>query len=74
MCIRDSYLAERERPAYEWDGKEGIASASPPKLSESPMDYGHYSNIGEDNDYVFKEILGLSQSEIDRLTEGQSLF
>ena len=38
------------------------------------MDYGDYSNIGEDNDYVFKEILGLSQSEIDRLTEGQSLF
>ena len=68
------YLAERERPAYEWDGKEGIASANPPKLSESPMDYGDYSNIGEDNDYVFKEILGLSQTEIDRLTESQSLF
>ena len=68
------YLAERERPAYEWDGKEGIAAANPPKLSESPMDYGDYSNIGEDNDYVFKEILGLSQTEIDRLTESQSLF
>jgi hypothetical protein len=38
------------------------------------MEFGHYSNIGEDNDYVFKEILGMSQSELDRLAENQSLF
>ena len=68
------YLADRERPAYEWESKEGIAAATPPKLSESPMDYGPYSNIGEDNDYIFKEVLGLSQTEVDRLTENQSLF
>jgi crotonobetainyl-CoA:carnitine CoA-transferase CaiB-like acyl-CoA transferase len=68
------YLADRERPAYEWDGKEGISAANPPKLSESPMDYGSYSNIGEDNDYVFKEVLGMSQAEVDRLTENQSLY
>ena len=68
------YLADRERPAYEWDSKEGIAAANPPKLSESPMEYGTYSNIGEDNDYIFKEVLGLSQIELDRLTENQSLF
>ena len=68
------YLANRERPAYEWEGKEGISVANPPKLSESPMDYGPYSNIGEDNDYVFKEVLGMSQSEVERLTENQSLY
>ena len=57
-----------------WEGMEGISSANPPKLSESPMDYGHYSNIGEDNDYVFKEILGMSDVEVQRLHENQSLF
>ena len=62
MCIRD-----REQ-------FEGIASANPPKMSETPMDFGHYSNIGEDNDYVFKEILGMSQSDVDKLTENQSLY
>jgi benzylsuccinate CoA-transferase BbsF subunit len=68
------YLADRGNPAYEWDKFEGIAAASPPKMSESPMDFGPYSNIGEDNDYVFKEILGMSQTEVDRFTENQSLY
>jgi crotonobetainyl-CoA:carnitine CoA-transferase CaiB-like acyl-CoA transferase len=68
------YLAERDRPAYEWETKEGISATNPPRLSESPLDFGHYSNVGGDNDYVFKEILGMSQSEIDRLTENQSLY
>ena len=68
------YLADRSKPAWEWEGGDGIAAGNPPKLSESPMEFGHYSNIGEDNDYVFKEILGMSQSELDRLTENRSLF
>jgi benzylsuccinate CoA-transferase BbsF subunit len=68
------YLADRGNPAYEWDKFEGIAAANPPKMSESQMDFGPYSNIGEDNDYVFKEILGMSQTEVDRFTENQSLY
>ena len=68
------YLADRAKPAWEWEVMEGIASANPPKMSESPMEFGHYSNIGEDNDYVFKEILGMSQKEVERLKEDQSLF
>ena len=68
------YLADRDKPAYEWEGGEAVASANPPKLSESPMEFGHYSNIGEDNDYVFKEVLGMSQAEVDRFTENQSLY
>ena len=68
------YLAERDRPAYEWETKDGLSATNPPRLSESPLEYGHYSNVGGDNDYVFKEILGMSQSEIDRLTENQSLY
>ena len=68
------YLADRGKPANEWEAGEAIASANPPKLSETPMDFGHYSNIGEDNDYVFKELLGMSQSEVIRLTDNQSLY
>ena len=68
------YLADRSRPAYEWEGGTGLAAANPPKLSESPMDFGYYSNIGEDNQYVFKEVLGMSDAEITRLTENQSLY
>ena len=68
------YLADRSKPAWEWEGGDGIAAGNPPKLSESPMEFGHYSNIGEDNDYVFKEILGMSDTEVQRLTEDQSLF
>ena len=68
------YLADRDRPASEWESGEAIASASPPKLSVSPMDFGHYSNIGEDNDYVFKELLGMSPSKVNRLTDNQSLY
>ena len=68
------YLADRSNPAYEWEQFEGIAAANPPKMSESPMDFGSYSNIGEDNDYVFKEILGMSQAELDRFTKNQSLY
>ena len=68
------YLADRGNPAYQWERLEGIAGANPPKMSETPMDFGHYSNIGEDNDYVFKEILGMSQVEVDRFTENQSLY
>ena len=68
------YLADRSNPAYEWEQFEGIAAANPPKMSESPMDFGSYSNIGEDNDYVFKEILGMSQAEVDRFTKNQSLY
>ena len=68
------YLADRSKPAYEWESGEGVASVAPPKLSESPMEFGHYSNIGEDNDHVFKDLLGMSQGEIDRFTENQSLY
>ena len=68
------YLADRSTPAYEWEGGEAIASANPPKLSQSPMEFGHYSNIGEDNDYVFKELLGMSDTDVTRFTENQSLY
>ena len=61
------YLAERGKVASEWEEGSGVGWASPAHLSETPMEYGHYSNIGEDNPYVFGELLGMEQAEISRL-------
>ena len=38
------------------------------------MEFGHYSNVGEDNDYVFREILGMPESEIESLMESGALY
>ena len=68
------YVAERGTPATEWERGEGIAWSSPARLSKTPMEFGDYSNIGEDNEYVFGELLGLPPSEIERLAEGGVIY
>lgn len=69
-----SYVAERGTPAWEWEHRDSLAWTSPVKLSETPMEFGHYSNVGEDNDYVFREILGIPDSQIEALMEDGSLY
>ena len=68
------YLAERGTPAAEWERGEGIAWNSPARLSKTPMEFGAYSNIGEDNKYVFGEVLGLPDAEIERLAEAGVIY
>ena len=68
------YVAERGTPAWEWEKRDSMAWTTPVKLSETPMEFGHYSNIGEDNDYVFQEVLGMSESEVRRLEENGALY
>ncbi len=68
------YVAQRGTPAYEWEEGESIASGSPVRMSETPLEFGHYSNIGEDNDYVFQEILGMPEPEVRRLEENGALY
>ena len=69
-----SYVAERGTPAWEWEKRDSLAWTTPARLSETPMEFGHYSNVGEDNGYVFREILGMSESEIESLMEDGSLY
>ena len=69
-----SYVAERGTPAWEWEKRDSLAWNSPAKLSETPMEFGPYSNVGEDNDYVFQEILGMPHSRIEALREDGSLY
>ena len=68
------YVAERGTPAWEWEKRDSLAWTTPARLSETPMEFGHYSNVGEDNDYVFREILGMSRSEIESLMESGALY
>ncbi len=68
------YVAQRGAPAWEWEKRDSLAWTTPVKLSDTPMEFGHYSNVGDDNDYVFREILGMSASEIESLTENGALY
>ena len=68
------YVAERGTPAWEWEKRDSLAWNTPVKFSETPMEFGHYSNVGEDNDYVFREILGMPESQIESLKEDGSLY
>jgi len=69
-----SYVTERGTPAWEWEQRDSLAWSSPVRLSETPMEFGPYSNVGEDNDYVFREILGMPESEIESLMERGALY
>ena len=69
-----SYVAERGTPAWEWEYRDSVAWSTPAHLSETPMEFGQYSNVGEDNDYVFREILGMPESRIEALKEDGSLY
>ena len=68
------YVAERGTPAWEWEKRDSLAWSSPVRLSETPMEFGPYSYVGEDNDYVFREILGMPESRIEALKEDGSLY
>lgn len=59
--------AERGVKATEWVEGESVSWSIPAKMSGTPIDFGKYSNIGEDNAYVFGELLGLTDREITEL-------
>ena len=46
-----------------------VAMDVPMRFSETPCQFGPTHRIGEDNDYVYGVVLGMSKEEIDRLTE-----
>ena len=68
------YEAHRGNPASEWVPGRGIGWTTPMRLSKTPAEFGHYSNVGEDNPYVLQELLGMSPAEIRRLTEEQVVY
>ena len=68
------YEAQRGTSAEHWKEGQGITWAVPVHLSQTPRRMGSYSNIGEDNGYVFRELLGLEQGEIDRLASEEVIY
>ncbi len=68
------YEAERGTAASQWKEGGSIAWSIPAHLSETPAELGHYSNIGEDNPYVFQELLGLPRQEFDRLCSDEVIY
>jgi len=41
----------------------------PAYLSDTPFGFGPMHKIGQDNDYVYGKLLGMSQAEIKKLTK-----
>lgn len=66
--------AERGVKATEWTEGESVSWSIPAKMSRTPIPFGKYSNIGEDNGYVFGELLGMPDSEIARLEEAGVIY
>ena len=59
--------AQRGVKAAEWTPGESVSWSIPAKMSETPIAFGQYRNIGDDNGYVFGDLLGLSDHEIAEL-------
>ncbi len=64
------YSANFEKPGIEWPvAGTTVTWKEPIYFSETPCLFGPMHKVGEDNDYVYGEILGMSQEEIKKLTE-----
>lgn len=68
------YTAERDVPAARWQAGTGTGWSSPLRLSGTPAEFGGYSNVGEDNDYVFGEMLAMPSDQIQKLTDDGVLY
>jgi benzylsuccinate CoA-transferase BbsF subunit len=66
----DYIVPDWEKPGPEWAtaGPE-ICISEPIHFSETPCRFGSMPRIGQDNEYVCGELLGMSRDEIDRLTQ-----
>jgi benzylsuccinate CoA-transferase BbsF subunit len=63
------YIPERGKPGMEWEnGGQVIAWSVPIRFSETPCLFGPMHRIGEDNDYVYRELCRLSPQEMEELS------
>ena len=68
------YVAERGTHASQWKEGSSISWSMPFSMSKTPVEFGKYTNIGEDNSHGFGELLGLSAAEIARLSEKEVIY
>jgi benzylsuccinate CoA-transferase BbsF subunit len=68
------YSADFEKPGMEWPvAGTTVTWKEPLYMSETPCGFGPMHKVGQDNDYVYGELLGLSKAEIKKLTD-ESVF
>lgn len=64
------YVPDPKKRGTEWQaGSPVVACRIPIGLSKTPCEIGDMRRIGEDNNYVYGKVLGMSREEIRRLTE-----
>jgi benzylsuccinate CoA-transferase BbsF subunit len=65
------YIPDFLKPGIEWETapQTTLVGRVPIGLSETPTEVGRYGRVGEDNEYIYKEIISISEEEIKRLTE-----
>ncbi len=64
------YSADFEKPGIEWPvAGTTVTWKEPVYMSETPCLFGPMHKVGQDNDYVYGKLLGLSKAEIQKLTE-----
>ena len=66
--------AERGVKATEWAEGESVSWSIPARMSETPIAFGEYRNIGADNAYVFGELLGMPAGELARLEDAGVIY
>jgi len=64
------YAADFDKPGVEWPvaGKSPVFS-EPIYFSETPCRFGPMHKVGQDNNYVYGKLLGMSRQEIKKLTK-----
>lgn len=70
------YRPDQNKPGIEWQpgARKSIALSIPIRLSETPSRFDErMSRLGEDNDYVYGQLLGISPQEIKRLADAGAL-
>ena len=57
------------KPGIQWEQgtRPGIAGSVPINFSDTPCQFSENKRIGQDNEHVFKKIVGLSDAEYDNL-------
>jgi benzylsuccinate CoA-transferase BbsF subunit len=70
------YRVDIEKPQKDWSeaGPVIIPSVPPIAFSETPCRFGRYHRLGEDNDYVYRQLLKMSSDEIAKLSEKGIFF
>jgi len=65
------YVPDFLKPGIEWKTapQPTLIGRVPLSLSETPPEIGRYGRVGEDNEYICREIVGISEEEMKRFIE-----